>query len=69
MRRGDTNAAQAARRVFNAKKRRVQRRQALQDQDTFLHDVNKNPRRFWTGFKRGPPQQAFEDMDPLTAHW
>jgi len=29
MRRGDTNAAQAARPVFDAKKRRVQRRQAL----------------------------------------
>jgi len=69
MRRGDTNAAQAARQVFNAKKRRAQRRQALQQQDTFLHDVEKKPRRFWTGFKRGPPQQAFEDMDALTAHW
>ena len=67
--RGDTAAAQEARRVFNCKKRREQRRLAAQAQAEHLRDIKHNPRRFWTGYKKGPSQPSFHDMDALTEHW
>lgn len=63
---GDTEAAREARRVFNNKKRREQRRLALQAQAEHLRDVRHNPRRFWTDYKQGPSQPSFHDMDALS---
>jgi hypothetical protein len=38
-------------------------------QEGLLRDIKHNPRRFWTAYKRGPPQQTFQDMTALTDHW
>jgi hypothetical protein len=67
--RGDTEAAKEARRVFNCKKRREQRRLAAVAQAEHLRDIKHNPRRFWTGYKHGPSQPSLHDMAALTEHW
>lgn len=67
--REDSHAAAVARKVFVNKKRRVQRQLAQARQESLLRDVKHNPRRFWTAYKRGPPQQTFQDVGALTDHW
>jgi hypothetical protein len=69
MARGDRAAAEEARRVFNGRKRREQRRLAKQAQAAHLRDVKHNPRRFWTGYKKGPSQPSFHDISALSEHW
>ena len=68
VRRGDTHAARAARKVFNAAKRRAKRYLDKHWERRLLHDLRSNPKRFWSAF-RGRKMACALDLMQVQRYW
>jgi hypothetical protein len=67
--RGDTHAAAAARKSFNAAKRRAKRACERRWHSRLLHDLRHNPRRFGTAYKGHAASAVLDDPAGFDAHW
>ena len=65
----NSHAAAAARKVFNAAKRRAKRHCEKQWQARLLDDLRYNPRRFWTAYKGRKMSCMLQDMGAVDRHW
>jgi hypothetical protein len=66
---GNTHAAAAAKRSFNAAKRRAKRAIDRQVHKRLLHDLRHNPRKFWTAYKGRTAPCVLDDPAGFDAHW
>ena len=69
IRRGDTHAAAAARKVFNSAKRRAKRYCEKQWNARLMDDLLYNPRRFWTAYKSRKFSCMQHDVHAVRKYW
>lgn len=69
IRRGDTHAAAAARKLFNAAKRRAKRHCEKQWQARLWDDFRHNPRRFWTAYRGKRMACMLTNLRDVDRHW
>lgn len=69
IRRGDTHAAAALRKVFNKAKRKWQAFYTKQYHSKLIDDLRHNPRKFWNLYKGPGMQSRLHTMEQLDRHW